>query len=317
MKKDYYYPYNLENKITEDSKVLIGIGDSFCAGRGACSIEIWEKYGWDMERMYGEGKEEVQFHNSKNSWVNQLCVNHMPDWIPLNLGISGKGNRSSIKELMINKELGFEKSKEKIVVFSVSGFERLDFANDLINDLHFSTLWPFYDKDRNGYSVLTSDSNDSLYSEKFVISEFILNIIDLVNWCDLHNAKLLLISGFTPEFNINHFMDIFSPSVTTPMGQMKLDELISSIPWHRIIRPMGFSCITDLLLHLEGLDEYIPNYGFRNVKIETIGSNGFMTKCQHPSEKAHKLLAEIIYEHILNYDKLVPSAKKSTKTKMI
>ena len=317
MKKDYYYPYNLENKITEDSKVLIGIGDSFCAGRGACSIEIWEKYGWDMERMYGEGKEEVQFHNSKNSWVNQLCVNHMPDWIPLNLGISGKGNRSSIKELMINKELGFEKAKEKIVVFSVSGFERLDFANDLINDLHFSTLWPFYDKDRNGYSVLTSDSNDSLYSEKFVISEFILNIIDLVNWCDLHNAKLLLISGFTPEFNINHFMDIFSPSVTTPMGQMKLDELISSVPWHRIIRPMGFSCITDLLLHLEGLDEYIPNYGFRNVKIETIGSNGFMTKCQHPSEKAHKLLAEIIYEHILNYDKLVPSAKKSTKTKMI
>lgn len=317
MKKDYYYPYNLKNKITEDSKVLIGIGDSFCAGRGACSIEIWEKYGWDMERMYGEGKEEVQFHDSKNSWVNQLCVNHMPDWIPLNLGISGKGNRSSIKELMINKALGFEKAKEKIVVFSVSGFERLDFANDLINNLHFSTLWPFYDNDKNGYSVLTSDSNDSLYSEKFVISEFILNIIDLVNWCNLHNAKLLLISGFTPELNPEYFMDIFSPSVTTPIGQIKLDELISSVPWHKIIRPMGFSCITDMILHLEGWDEFIPRYGFRNVKIDTIGPNGFMTKCQHPSEKAHKLLAEIIYEHILNYDKLVPITKKSTKTKMI
>lgn len=313
MKKDYYYPYNLENKITEDSKVLIGIGDSFCAGRGACSIEIWEKYGWDMERMYGEGKEEVQLSDAKNSWVNQLCVNHMTDWIPLNLGIAGKGNRSSIKELMINKSLGFEKAKEKIVVFSVSGFERLDFAYDLINNLHFSTLWPFYDNDKNGYSVLTQDSNDSLYSEKFVISEFILNIIDLVNWCNLYNAKLLLISGFTPELNSQHFMDIFSSSVKTPIGQMELDELISSVPWHKIIRPMGFSCITDMILHLEGLDEFIPEYGFRTVKIETIGTNGFMTKCQHPSEKTHKLLSEIIYEHILNYDKLVPITKKSIK----
>ena len=60
MKKYFYYPHTQENRITEDTKLLIGIGDSFCAGRGACSIEIWEKYGWDMERMYGEGKGEVE-----------------------------------------------------------------------------------------------------------------------------------------------------------------------------------------------------------------------------------------------------------------
>jgi hypothetical protein len=311
MKKDYYYPYNLKNKITEDSKVLIGIGDSFCAGRGACSTEIWEKYGWDMERMYGEGKEEVELSDTKNSWVNQLCVNHMTDWIPLNLGISGKGNRSSIKELMINKASGFEKAKEKIVVFSVSGFERLDFANDLINNLHFSTLWPFYEGERNGYGVLTSDFGEELYTERFVISEFILNIIELVNWCELHNAKLLLISAFTPELNRKHFIDVFSPVVKSSIGQMKLDELISSVPWHRIIRPMGFSCITDMLLSLDGLDEYIPNYGFRNVKLDTMGPNGYFTKCNHPSEKGHKLLAEIIYEHILNYDKSIENGKKT------
>jgi hypothetical protein len=47
------------------------------------------------------------------------------------------------------------------------------------------------------------------------------------------------------------------------------------------------------------------------MKIETIGPNGFMTKCQHPSEKGHKLLAEIIYENIMNYDELTPSTKKT------
>jgi hypothetical protein len=317
MKKYFYYPHTQENKITEDTKLLIGIGDSFCAGRGACSIEIWEKYGWDMERMYGEGGEEVEASNYANSWVNQLCKNHMPDWTPLNLGMSGKGNRYAIKELMVNPLLGIEKAKEKIVVFAVSGFERFDLAKDLIGEEHFTTQWPVYahyKENKIGYSDLTLENGDSLYSEKFVISEFILNIIELVNWCKLHNAKLLLISAFTPEFNKNHFIDVLSPYATSVLGQMKLDELIWTVPWERIIRPLGFSCITDMLMHLEGWEDKMPGYGFRNMKIETIGPNGYMTKCQHPSEKGHKLLAEIIYEHILKYDELVPIIKK---TKMI
>jgi hypothetical protein len=314
MRKYFYYPHTQENRITEDSKLLIGIGDSFCAGRGACSIELWEKYGWDMERMYGEGGAEVEESNYANSWVNQLCKNHMPDWTPLNLGMSGKGNRYAIKELMVNPLLGIEKAKEKIVVFAVSGFERFDLAKDLVGEEHFTTQWPVYGgykEKKLGYSELTLENGDSLYSEKFVISEFILNIIELMNWCKLHNAKLLLMSAFTPEFNKNHFIDVLSPNVTSVLGQMKLDELIWSVPWERIIRPLGFSCITDMLMHLEGWDKDLPGYGFRNVKIDTIGPNGYMTKCQHPSEKGHKLLAEIIYEHILKYDEISPSPKKT------
>ena len=314
MRKYFYYPHTQENRITKDSKLLIGIGDSFCAGRGACSIELWEKYGWDMERMYGEGGAEVEESNYANSWVNQLCKNHMPDWTPLNLGMSGKGNRFAIKELMVNPLLGIEKAKEKIVVFAVSGFERFDLAKDLVGEEHFTTQWPMYGdykEKKLGYSELTLENGDSLYSEKFVISEFILNIIELMNWCKLHNAKLLLMSAFTPEFNKNHFIDVLSPNVTSVLGQMKLDELIWSVPWERIIRPLGFSCITDMLMHLEGWDKDLPGYGFRNMKIETIGPNGYMTKCQHPSEKGHKLLAEIIYEHILKYDEISPSPKKT------
>lgn len=314
MRKYFYYPHTQENRITKDTKLLIGIGDSFCAGRGACSIELWEKYGWDMERMYGEGGAEVEESNYANSWVNQLCKNHMPDWTPLNLGMSGKGNRYAIKELMVNPLLGIEKAKEKIVVFAVSGFERFDLAKDLVGEEHFTTQWPVYGgykEKKIGYSELTLENGDSLYSEKFVISEFILNIIELMNWCKLHNAKLLLISAFTPEFNKNHFIDVLSPNVTSVLGQMKLDELIWSVPWERIIRPLAFSCITDMLMHLEGWDRDLSGYGFRNMKIETIGPNGYMTKCQHPSEKGHKLLAEVIYEHIMKYDEISPSPKKT------
>lgn len=314
MRKYFYYPYTQENKITEETKLLIGIGDSFCAGRGACSIDIWEKYGWDMERMYGEGGTEVEESNYANSWVNQLCKNHMPDWTPVNLGMSGKGNRYAIKELMVNPLMDLEKAKEKIVVFAVSGFERFDLAKDLVGEEHFTTQWPVYNdykEKKIGYSELTTENGESLYSDRFVISEFILNIIELVNWCKLYNAKLLLMSAFTPEFNRQHFTKVLSASVESPMCQMKMDELIWTIPWDRIIRPLGFSCITDMLMHLEGWDRELPGYGFRNMKIETIGPNGYMTKCHHPSEKGHKLLAEIIYEHILNYDEITPNVKKT------
>lgn len=306
MYKFNYYPYWGGEKITEDSKVLIGIGDSFCAGRGACSIELWEKYNWDMDRMYSEGGPEVNESNYNNSWVNQLCKNHMPDWTPVNLGMSGKGNRYAIKELMVNPLLNLEKAKEKIVVFAVSGFERFDLVHDLVGEEHFVTQWPVYDgwstNNRIGYSHLSIDNGDSIYNDKFIIFEFILNIIELTNWCKLHNAKLLLMSAFTPELNREYFRKLLSENVQSNINQMKLDELMRIIPWRRIIRPMGFSCITDMLMHLEGWDKHIPNYGFRNMKIETIGPNGYMTKCQHPSEKGHKLLAEIVYEHIKSYD---------------
>ncbi len=304
MKKYSYYPFSQNNIITEESKLIIGLGDSFCAGRGACSIELWEKYGWDTERMNSEGGAEVEMSNVTNSWVNQLCKNHMQDWTPLNLGMSGKGNRYAVKELMVNPLTGIEKAKEKIVVFIVSGFERFDLVNDLITDEHFSTQWPMYrgyKEEKIGYSSLTDEKGNSIYTEKFVISEFILNVIELVNWCKLHNAKLLLMSAFTTELNQQYFIDTLSPKGMSFFEKMKLDKLLQSIPWGKIIRPLGFDCITDMLMHLEGWDDKMPQYGFRNMKIETMGPNGYMTKCHHPSEKGHKLLAEIIYNHILNY----------------
>jgi hypothetical protein len=308
MYKFEYYPYWGDRKITEDSKVLIGIGDSFCAGRGACSIELWEKYNWDMDRMYSEGGPEVGKSNYENSWVNQLCKNHMPDWTPVNLGMSGKGNRFAIKELMVNPLLNLEKAKEKIVVFAVSGFERFDLVYDIVGEEHFVTQWPVYDgwstNNRVGYSELSIDNGESIYNDKFVTFEFIVNIIELVNWCKLNNAKLLLISAFTPELNYNHFKKLLSENIQSNINEKKLDALLSLIPWRRIIRPNGFSCITDMLMDLEGWGDKMNGYGFRNMKIKTIGPNGYMTKCHHPSEKGHKLLAEIIYESILHYDEV-------------
>ena len=36
-----WYKYDLVRKLTSNSKVIIGIGDSFTQGQGACGEDIW------------------------------------------------------------------------------------------------------------------------------------------------------------------------------------------------------------------------------------------------------------------------------------
>ena len=290
--------------INEDSKLIIGIGDSFCAGAGAESIETWERNNWDVEKVrYDQiGIEE----GYENSFINLLSKKYFPDYIPVNLGMAGKGNRFAIRELFLHPTLNLEKAKEKIVIFVASGFDRLDVVNDITLPYnHSTTLWPIYlnDKNRTGYAELKRDDGTSIYDEKFVVSELILDFLVLNNWCKLNNAKLLFISGFTPELNMEHFLRWLSETPTMDFDKTLASKFVSQIPWHRQIKPMGFDCITSMLVHLEGRDDLIPNYGFKNFKPDTFNSDGYMSKCQHPTQKGHGLLCDIVYQHIIDYDK--------------
>ena len=84
-------------KILKGDKLVVGLGDSFTQGVGAYSDETWTRH---------NGKIDVHTQDLKlikeqyqGSWVKQLCDNHMPGWVPVNLGHAGTGNRSAIKEL--------------------------------------------------------------------------------------------------------------------------------------------------------------------------------------------------------------------------
>jgi hypothetical protein len=294
------------NNINSESKLLIGIGDSFCAGSGSESYRTWERNNWDIEKVrYDEvGRNEAY----ENSFINQLCKKHLTDYTPVNLGISGKGNKFAVRELLLNPTLNLEIAKEKIVIFVVSGFDRFDVAHDIVEingtSSHSTTLWPTYENIKNkvGYSELTTNSGESIYNEKFVVSELIIDFLTLLNWCELYNAKLLFISGFTPELNMEHFLKWMVRDFNMDFDTTIASKLISKIPWHRQIKPMGFDCITSMLLHLENRDDLIPHYGFRNFKPEKITEHGYMSKCQHPTQKGHELLCDLIFDEIKKYD---------------
>ena len=120
--------------ITSESKIVIGLGDSFTQGQGACKNEIWEKHNYSFDSMYKHHETLVEEY--KGSWVNQLCENHLTDYIPVNLGLRGCGNRAAVKELHLHPELNLERAKEKIVIFLLSGMERFDFVNRELEFIH-------------------------------------------------------------------------------------------------------------------------------------------------------------------------------------
>ena len=100
-------------KINEESKILIGLGDSFTQGQGACGEDIWEKYNWDMKNVPESDERIVDTIFYENSWVNQLCENHLTDYTAINLGMVGRGNRASVKQLSMHPAFKFENIKEE------------------------------------------------------------------------------------------------------------------------------------------------------------------------------------------------------------
>jgi len=299
--------FTIDLGINEDSKILIGLGDSFCAGSGAQPIEIWEKYNWDRWEM--ASSKEVTDLGYQNSFIQKICDKHLKDYIPVNLGHGAKGNRFAIRELFLNPQLNIEIAKEKIVILVLSGMERLDFSDDIAasnSGGHSSTIWPFNQSTDKVerlkvYSNWLRPDGRPIYSDQFIVSELIFDLMMLKNWCEVNNAKLLIVSGFDWTYDKENFYDILTKTLDlTPNSEFKqknIKLILDKLPWENFIKPMGFDTILHMLLHLEGdkQQSYVS-------EIKTISENHYITKCGHPSYIGHELISDVIYEKLKEFN---------------
>ena len=294
-------------KIDKDSKILIGLGDSFTQGEGACSVDIWEKYDWDLKKMSDMNiRLEIDESNLKNSWVHKICENYLPDYIPINMGMAGRGNRAAVKELYLHPDLNIESAKEKIVVFMLTGIERYDFIHrNFFEHLHFLTIWP-NSNSNTPEKPLWDAYRDFAFSEKAAAIELLLTIAELKTWCKLHNATLILTSAFRPDYSSKFFWDAITETkdekISEPYNYIK--GLVEIIDWTEFLRPEGFNCMTDYLCHLENRDDLIQEntsypYYQLGYSLEKLSPKGYVTKCAHPSYLGHEAIAETIYKHII------------------
>ena len=294
-----------EKKITinNKSKILIGLGDSFTQGHGACDLNIWEKYNWDDKKMYKEYFHDVVESGFKNSWVNQLCENHLTDFIPINFGLSGRGNRASVKELYLHPELNIESAEEKIVVYMLTGYERFDFINKNYEVGHhkFNTMWPTPDCG-NELRTMGNEYLNHVWSDRMGLIELLLNIAEAKNWCKVYNAKFILTSAFTPTINRQFMIDHIIGDLLYGK-ESHVERLVNIIDWDEFFYPDGFRCVTDYLLSLENRTDLINEFSSWNYyefaySHEKMTPKGFITKCAHPSIDGHKKIAKLLYKHI-------------------
>ena len=198
---DYNYRIDSFERLKNKDKVIIALGDSFARGQGACTLEFGRKYNWDWysSNLTLNDKKEISKCFYDNSWVHQLCKNHLNDFEPLNLGLTGRGNRATIKELYLCPEMNLHEKKEIIVIFMLTGMERYDFVlSEFDENSFFKTMWPKLD-DRvsdNPDKNLWESYSKNVWSDRFAIMELLLNVAELKTWCKSHNAKLLMISAF-------------------------------------------------------------------------------------------------------------------------
>lgn len=296
-------------KLTKNSKALIVLGDSFVEGQGALTDYVWEKYDWSEENFnkvgsYIDGKhnpehEYIRTQERDNAFPNIICKNYMTDWTPVNLGFRGNGNRAGVKALTTcYPDLNLHLPKEKIVIFFVGQFCRFDFTSKEF-DSHsmWHTIWPHADPgmDSIGEKNLWNGYATEVFDDLTGILEFIYLVKELEMWCQLHNAKLVLINSFEYDFDRS-----FMNKVTKDKTWARL--LVDNFPWDKVMKhPKGKRAMVDELLEAEGRQDLMDGqhkFYFWAKEHKKGTPKGYFTPCAHPTIKGHELYAKIIYQHL-------------------
>jgi hypothetical protein len=244
-----------------------------------------------------------------NAFVNVLCKKYFKGmYTPINLGMRGKGNRATIKDLSMFPGINWNMAEEIIVIYCPSSPERFDFIADQYYDGggRWECMWPHDQKDIrknlwDGYRSL-------LWSEKFGVIEQIAHMQELKMWCKLHNAKLIITPAFDGRFTREYFNEQLGSTVVRDhttrertktilsTNNCRSQELIDQWPWENMFCPDGQPTFVDAVIKKEFPDSAQLTHFF-----EYTGKGSpdlWITACAHPSAKGHDYFASLLYNYI-------------------
>ena len=295
---------NAQNRIIEEGdKVIITIGDSFVEGQGAYDDGEWEKLNW-LEPHDQEVIATFTDMEHKNSWPAQLRDNHLQDYNIINLGSRGKGNRFAVKTLTtFSPHLKYEKASELTIVFNITQWCRYEFVApnfDSYFNRIFETIWPHVPGDDSpaGHKELWTGFGTAIFNNKSTTLEFISTLVELQNFCKVHNANLVVIN----QMEDLAYKTLMQENITKDSHpdiynrQSKIIEQVDFSLW--MYGEENRTLIDELLILNGNLDDRLEKeYGWYGNYIGK--ENKYFTPCSHPTKYGHKLLAEVIYKHLV------------------
>jgi hypothetical protein len=210
----------------------------------------------------------------ENAFVNVLCKKYFNGtYTAINLGLAGCGNRGSIKELHFYPDLDWNNIDEIIVIYVPSGLERFDFINDTYdNHYRWKCMWPHYENMPESANRILSEGYAKLLSSiKFEVLEQLAHAQELLTWCKLKNARLIVTPGFDHRYDREYFqhclwevihrdekgsiVSVGDPNFNQYHTNIDNSNLIKLFPWDNMFMPAGYKTFADLVMSNENLTD--------------------------------------------------------------
>lgn len=190
-------------------KYIIGLGCSWTQGEGGYPKHVVDELGgytqFKPESPLWRGPTHSGYflrkYELENSWVNQLCKYHFPDYKSLNLGIRGVGNEGAVKQLYFvdNDNLN---EVEGIIILMLSAVERRGFTeiyggNPKEPDGYSSNYFCHYKWCSIELKDFETDKEKGLrcFSEPNIAIAQMLNLLSLQDFVKANNLKLIVSNG--------------------------------------------------------------------------------------------------------------------------
>lgn len=281
------------------SKYIIGLGCSWTQGEGGYPEHIWEQYnGRPQMSLRGKSDYHIRKYEHENSWVNQLCRDHFPEYTPINLGVKGIGNRAAIEQLYFCDTVDFNNS-EVIVVLMLSGFERLDlpatfsdsngeddsYSNGDYRHYKWNTAWP-HDSNHLFWKAYAKE----LYSERFVATGQMLALLHLQDFCKAHNIKLVVANAFNQRNEgILEYL------------KKETQSLFDKFDWDCYLHTTtDYVAFVQKLVELDGIIPKDQWQSFHQTYFNRTWPTKYLTNCEgaHPTIEGYKVIADELASYI-------------------
>lgn len=266
------------NRIRGKDNLLITVGDSWTAGKGAYSKEqidqLYKATGRDaLLKLLSTFQSKSQNIFREYSWPWLLA--NMLDWDLVNLAEGGMSNTGCAKKLVsefdIYRTVDFTKYKKVLLIFLMSNHERFSFYSDSkFIKLHPQAIFSKSNEDgvveacyKFFFEHIIKNDNDMLLESRFALKT-------IETYCNANNIMFLYGSAFAD-------MELLQRLYSSPAN------IHSRIPQKKSIK--------QLLPLLSGnFNDPEPNYDPQ-----------YLSPCNHPNREGYRVIAEALYNFIVKY----------------